>query len=262
VVFFLSHLEVINGLSFRESLVPSIRSHKDYFLGQETSKDNRVGNLETLQLQHLVFLKLRMNSSKNSNHGSLLANGKKIRDLRCLLGLTQLELAMKVDCSERLIRKMEKRESVSVKSLSFLYVFFRAQGIEVGLNDLIYSPSNALEIAEQWFRERFIDHNNQADQKWFSEQLSLSSSTASKLKVLQKFAQASGISLGMAMHHDQNVVINFHITRDKPSQDPSGSVWLKLTSGKISRLHVILDSEFEKDESENLGSAHNHKLLA
>ena len=44
-----------------------------------------------------------MRSSGNSNHGSKYANGQKNRDFRRQLGLTQLELATKIDCSERLV---------------------------------------------------------------------------------------------------------------------------------------------------------------
>jgi len=198
-------------------------------------------------------LKSRMSAPEYSNHGSLISNGQKVRDLRCLLGLTQLELAMKVDCSERLIRKMEKSESVSVKSLSILWMFFRVQGIEVGLNDLVFSASNAQDVAVQWFRERFIERKKQADQKWFCEQLSLSGGTRSKLDVLERFAQAFEVSVGMAVHHDHNVAINFHINRgDGRLEDPSGSVWLNLDGGKINQLHVILDFEFERGEGESV----------
>ena len=49
-----------------------------------------------------------MSSLKNPNCGSKFANGPRVREARLLLGLTQLELAMQLDCSERLIRKMEK----------------------------------------------------------------------------------------------------------------------------------------------------------
>ena len=187
-----------------------------------------------------------MNSTKRSNHGFKIANGQIIHRFRCQLGLTQLELAMNMDCSERLVRKMEKNGTVSLKSLSLLCSFFKTQGIELLPTDLISTPNNNLEVAKQWFGERFIEHKKEADQKWFSKTLTPSSSTISKLEVLEPFAKAGEISVGMALNHEHNVAVNFHVRlSENPGQDPSGSVWLKVENDKITRLHVMLDSELD-----------------
>ena len=184
-----------------------------------------------------------------NSHSSKFANGQKIHDFRCLLGLTQLELAMKIDCSERLVRKMEKNGTVSLKSVSLLHSYLRTQGIELSLTDLFSEPSNALEVAKQWFGERFIERKKEADQKWFSGALTPSSSTASKLEVLEQFAAAGEISVGMVLNHEQNAAVNFHVKlSEKSAQDPSGSIWLSINNEKITRLHVMLDSEFEWGE--------------
>ena len=190
-----------------------------------------------------------MNVPKQTNHSSKFANGQKIHDFRSLLGLTQLELAMKIDCSERLVRKMEKNGTVSIKSLSLLYSFLTTQSIELSLADLVSKPSNTLEVAKQWFGERFIERKKEADQKWFSRALTPSNCTASKLEVLEQFANAGEISVDMVLNHEQNVAVNFHVKlNEKSAQDPSGSVWLSVDNEKITRLHVMLDSEFEWGE--------------
>ena len=188
-----------------------------------------------------------MNSTKRSNHGFKIANGQIIHRFRCQLGLTQLELAMNMDCSERLVRKMEKNGTVSLKSLSLLCSFFKTQGIELLLADLISRPNNnSLEVAKQWFEERFIEDKKEADQKWFSKTLTPSNSTISKLEVLEPFAEAGEISVGMALNLEHNVAVNFHVRlSENPGQDPSGAVWLKVESDKITRLHVMLDSELD-----------------
>jgi len=201
-----------------------------------------------------------MNFSKHDNHGSVQANGQRIRDLRYLLGLTQLELALKADCSERLIRKMEKYESVSTKSLWLLSVFFRTQNIEASVVDLIVLEPHPLKVARQWFRESFIDHSKLADQKWFCEEVVLSENTLSKLRMLERAAVAFGVTEDVTLHHEQNVAISFSVDcHDSPLRDPSGTVWLQIASGKINRLHVVLDSELEWDESKSIHALQHHQ---
>lgn len=190
--------------------------------------------------------KLRMNSPENLSHGSNYANGQKIRELRCRLGMTQLALAMKIDCSERLIRKMEKSESVSGKNLSVLCFFFNSQGIAVDLNDLIFTPESASEVARQWFRERFLEHKKKADQDWFSDEISLSENCLFRLEVLERFAAANEISVGTVLSPDQNVALNFHVKRgDTQVEQLIGSVWLSVENEKITQLHLILDSDLD-----------------
>jgi len=184
-----------------------------------------------------------MSMFKKSNHGSQLVNGQKVRELRCQFGLTQLELAMKIDCSERLIRKMEKGRSVSAKSLFFLCDFFRTQNIEIDFDDLVLSQSNALEVAKQWFDERFLARSHRADQKWFSQSLSLSQSTVSKLKIIEQITEASTVSIGATVERDQTVALNFHFGHTETAlKDPSGCVWVRIERQEISELCVILDT--------------------
>jgi len=195
---------------------------------------------------------LSMNLPENHSKGAVSANGRQIRDLRYLLGLTQLQLAASIDCSERLIRKMEKYENVSLKSLSLLHVFFRSQNIEVSLTDLIVTQRNPVEVARQWFREKFLEGNRDADEKWFVEETKLSNNTLLKLKMLEKLAVAPGLTDDMVLHRGENVAINFYVNRNEtPLQDPIGSVWLQITDGKINQLQVILDSQFAVSEDEN-----------
>ena len=183
-----------------------------------------------------------MNSLKDQNYSSRFANGKKIREIRHLLGLTQLELAMRLDCSERLVRKMEKQGSVSVKSLSILCAFLNSHDIKVDLCDLVFEPNNALEVAKQWFTDQLIDGIEHADRKWFSERITLSNTTISKLKILE---DCGVISVATAIHHQQHVAINFDIeTKDSLSPDSSGSIWIIVEKNQITRLQVILDTRF------------------
>ena len=203
----------------------------------------------------------RMNLLKTSSHGSLLADGQKIRGFRCMLGLTQLELAMKVDCSERLIRKMEKCERVSLKSLSLLLVFFSSQDVAVSLADLIVIQRNPIELARLWFREKFLEGNKSADEKWFAEEINLSNNTLLKLKMLEELAVAAGVIDDTAVHRGENVAIKFYVSRNEtPSQDPIGSIWLQITDGKIKQLQVILDSQFAVGEDENTNLQHHHYI--
>ena len=194
-----------------------------------------------------------MGSSRNSNHGSKYANGQKIREFRCQLGLTQLELATKIDCSERLVRKLEKNESVSLKTLSLLCSFLKAQNVEVSLNDLVLNTIDPAEVGKRWFSERlsarFTQHQNEADKRWFSRDLILSNSTVSKLEILQQFAESAEISIGKVVHHGQDAAINFHVKlNENPAQAPSGSIWLSVENQNIMKLHVMLDSGFEWGE--------------
>ena len=153
---------------------------------------------------------------------------------------------MKIDCSERLIRKMEKSQRVSLRSLSLLKDFLGTQQIHVTFNNLCFSPKSPLVVAQQWFRERFVERMKEADQKWFSEELTLSKSTLIKLEFLEKATKSVEISAGAALHRELDVAINFHINLEKdPMQDPNGSVWLKVKNRKIVRLHLILDSKIQ-----------------
>ena len=180
-----------------------------------------------------------MISTQEPSCTSRFANGQKIRELRFRLGLTQLELAMRLDCSERLIRKMEKNESVSFKSLSNLHIYFKEQDLEVDPRDLILKPNRALEVAKHWFRERFLDRSENADRKWFSKNLALSSSTISKLRTLAQFDE---ISIGTAIHHEHDVAINFNINKKGlPSSDQRGAVWLNVIRGQITKLELVID---------------------
>ena len=180
-----------------------------------------------------------MISTKELSHTSQFANGQKIRELRFGLGLTQLELAMRLDCSERLVRKMEKNESVSFKSLSNLYVYLKEEEVEVDPRDLIWQPDKTFEVAEQWFKERFIDRNENADRKWFSKNLALSNSTISKLRTL---AQHDEISIGTVIHHEQDVAIKFIINKKGlPSSEQTGAVWLNVIRGEITKLELVID---------------------
>ena len=190
-----------------------------------------------------------MNSSENSFQSSRFANGQTIRELRCRLGMTQLGLAMKIDCSERLIRKMEKSQRVSLRSLSLLKDFLGTQQIHVTFNNLCFSPKSPLVVAQQWFRERFVERMKEADQKWFSEEITLSKSTLIKLEVLEKTTKSVGISAGAALHQELDVTINFHLNLEGDlAQEPSGSVWLRAESGKIVQLNLILDSKIQWTE--------------
>jgi len=99
--------------------------------------------------------------------------------------LAQLEFAMQLDCSERLIRKMEKSERVSLKQLSYLCSFLAAQGIDVNLNDLVVSAINPVEVVKQWFRESFEENTKGANQKWFSDDIALLKRSPQKLKALE-----------------------------------------------------------------------------
>lgn len=187
-----------------------------------------------------------MNSPKNQDCGSRITNGRKVRDLRFSLGLTQLELAVGIDCSERLIRKMEKNKSVSTKSLTLLCNFFKSRGVEVRLKELISQSSETLHVANQWFKERFHEYSKLADQRWFNSSLSLSDATLQKLEIIERRARASELSVGVVVDGGQNVAINFHFNHHSaPPQEPSGSLLLNITNGQIIRLNVILDQNFD-----------------
>ena len=187
-----------------------------------------------------------MNSPKNQDCGSRITNGRKIRDLRFSLGLTQLELAVGIDCSERLIRKMEKDKSVSTKSLTLLCDFFKSRGVEVRLKELVSQSSETLHVANQWFTERFHEHSRLADQRWFNSSLSLSDATLQKLEIIERRARASELSVGVVVDRGQNVAINFHFNHHSAlPQEPSGSLLLNITNGQIIRLSVILDLNFD-----------------
>ena len=180
-----------------------------------------------------------MISTQEPSCTSQLSNGQKIRELRFRLGLTQLELAMRLDCSERQVRKMEKNESVSFKSLSNLHTYLKEQNIEVDPRDLIFQPNKTIEVAQQWFKERFIDRLENADRKRFSKKLALSNSTISKLRTLAQFDE---ISIRTAIHHEQDVAINFNINKKGlPSSDQSGAVWLSVIRGEITKLELVID---------------------
>ena len=156
---------------------------------------------------------------------------------------------MKIDCSERLIRKMEKSQRVSLRSLSLLKDFLGTQQIHVTFNNLCFSPKSPLVVAQQWFRERFVERMKEADQKWFSEEITLSKSTLIKLEVLEKTTKSVGISAGAALHQELDVTINFHLNLEGDlAQEPSGSVWLRAESGKIVQLNLILDSKIQWTE--------------
>jgi len=190
-----------------------------------------------------------MNFMKRSHHSSKIANGQVILDFRCVLGLTQLELAMKIDCSERLIRKMEKGERVSMKNLSSLFMHMPAYDIEVSLNDLIVSIRSPVEVAKHWFVERFLEHTIEADQKWFSDEIAFSEGSLLKLEVLAKLAREAQISIGDICHQSQMVCFNFHVDRSTAQlQVPCGLVWLSVENDKIVKVHVMFDSDFEWKE--------------
>lgn len=183
-----------------------------------------------------------MSSIKKLSCSSKFANGKRIREIRHRLGLTQLELAMRLDCSERLVRKMENQERVSVKSLSTLFLFLKKLNFEVELSELVFTPSNGLEVANQWFRDQFIERIEAG--KWLSETLALSSSTLSKLKILEGFDE---ITVCTVVNNKQSVAISFAVKKRKglsPS-NPCGCVWINVEKNKITQLHLILDTRFE-----------------
>ena len=190
-----------------------------------------------------------MSSLKKPKRGSKFADGPRIREARLRLGLTQLELAMQLDCSERLVRKMEKSEGVSLRKLSLLCVFLRSKDVEVALDDLVFTPNNAPEVAKQWFRGRFLDQKKEADKKWFSDEISLSQNCLSNLKVLERLASATEISLGAVLSLHHNVSLSFHLARPKGgAEDPSGTVLLSVENEKITRLHVFLDRDLDLDQ--------------
>ena len=185
-------------------------------------------------------------SSSNFLHGSRVANGSTIRALRCQLGLTQLQLAMNIDCSERLIRKMEKSESVSLKNISHLCEFIKSQDIEVRLSDLITNTKSPAEVAKIWFEERIFENSIEADKRWFSNKIVLSEGSHLKLEVLDEFASAGLISIGDVFGKDQVAALMFHGRRDSPkAPNLCGAVWLRVEKGNISQLHVMLDVGIE-----------------
>ena len=191
-----------------------------------------------------------LTASKNI---SRLPNGEKIRELRCLLGLTQRQLASRLECSERLIRKFEKSEFVSSKSLVLLSNFFNGQDLEVSLAGLTFSSLEPLNAGTRWFAKRLLEGDEDADQIWFSHCISLTPSTASKLEVLQGLAADSRITLGEALAFEQKVAIKFYIDRCDSSavEDPDGCIWLTVVGDKINQLQLILDSEFDPNQKKS-----------
>ena len=176
-----------------------------------------------------------------------LPNGERIRELRTLLGLTQLELASRLDCSERLIRKMEKCERVSSKSLAHLCKFFRQNDLKVNLCELVSNSFNPAVVAAEWFTNRFIKVDEISSREWFAPGFSPSPNTALKLELLQRFTEASRITSGKTLVFDQTVAISFYLDRHEGSavEEPDGCVWLTVDGGKIKQLQLILDSEFD-----------------
>ena len=184
---------------------------------------------------------MRLTRDQSLSH---LANGEKIRGIRCELGLTQLELAMAIDCSERLVRKMEKGQRVSLKSLTLLCVFLNAKKFDVTLADLAFSLSGVPEVAERWFVERFQEKQADADLRWFHKEISLASGTLAKLEFLDRTAEMSSIYIGVPLHLDSSVAVSFFITPEAQAQQcPSGVIWMNVQRGQIIHLHVLLDSE-------------------
>ena len=70
-------------------------------------------------------------NNKNNNRNSTVPNGQYLRQLRGQLGLTQNELAFRLNVSERLVRKAEQSQRIECKSMVLFQMFFQQQGLAV-----------------------------------------------------------------------------------------------------------------------------------
>lgn len=70
-------------------------------------------------------------NNKNNNRNSTVPNGQYLRQLRGQLGLTQNELAFRLNVSERLVRKAEQSQRIECRSLVLFQMFFEQQGLAV-----------------------------------------------------------------------------------------------------------------------------------
>jgi DNA-binding XRE family transcriptional regulator len=70
------------------------------------------------------------NNQKN-NRNTIVPNGQYLRQLRAKLGLTQIELAFRLDLSERLVRKAEKSRRIDARNLVLFRLFFEQQGLAI-----------------------------------------------------------------------------------------------------------------------------------
>ncbi len=70
-------------------------------------------------------------NKKKNNRNSIVPNGQYLKRLRGQLGLTQSELAFRLNLSERLVRKAEKSHRIACGSLVLFQMFFEQQGLAV-----------------------------------------------------------------------------------------------------------------------------------
>ena len=82
-------------------------------------------------------------TNKNHSRNSVVPNGHYLRQLRAKLGLTQIELAFRLDLSERLVRKAEKSERIDSRSLVLFRLFFEQQGLAVDPEQVARIPRDA-----------------------------------------------------------------------------------------------------------------------
>jgi transcriptional regulator with XRE-family HTH domain len=164
-----------------------------------------------------------------TNRNSIRANGEKIRELRLLVGLTQLELAVRIDCSERLIRKMEKGKVVDAKSLALVQAFFSLQGIAVELTELfILVPIK--HFAQLWFEERFINRTSEVDSQWLNPNLLSDPQQASQLLRLEELDITAVLQFACTAN---DVGIRFEVLTHMLDQRNTKTLWLTIEGQKI-----------------------------
>ena len=70
-------------------------------------------------------------NNRSSNRNSIIPDGQYLRQLRGQLGLTQNELAFRLNVSERLVRKAEQSQRIECRSLVLFQMFFEQQGLAI-----------------------------------------------------------------------------------------------------------------------------------
>ena len=152
------------------------------------------------------------------------------------MGLTQLELAHRIDCSERLIRKMEKGGVVDAKSLSLVQSFFEIRGIEFELSDLyasVHTP--AMNFATQWFEARFLHRDASADAKWLAQAVI---SDPQQAAILDRLGQMSIEGVLRIATADNFTAIRFGLVAGSVSRIASTTLWLETDQQLIVGLEI------------------------
>lgn len=114
-----------------------------------------------------------LSDKKKNNRNSIQPDGQYLRQLRAKIGLTQVELAFRLEVSERLVRKAEKGGRIDCSSLLLFIMFYQQQGLRIDAEKFgSLLTLSTKEIAISFFRDCFVLGNENYVARWCAAHVS------------------------------------------------------------------------------------------